>query len=98
VWAGPDGTELVLAEPCTRCASQADGLLALYGGRGRHAIRVMQVGPPCMPLTVPRHRVSSFATRGLVYLLIAIAAFLLVTLISSQLASGSPPGHPLPVP
>ena len=87
MWAGPDGTELVLAEPCTRCASQADGLLALYGGRGRHAVRLMEVGPAYMPLTVPRHRVSGFATRGLAYLLIAIAAFLLVTLISSQLAA-----------
>jgi hypothetical protein len=86
VWAGPDRTELVLAEPCERCASQADGLLELYGGRGRHAVRLVQVGPPCMPPTAPRHRVSGFATRGLVYLLIAIVAFLLVTLISSQLA------------
>jgi hypothetical protein len=98
VWAGPDGTELVLAEPCQRCASQADGLLARYGGRGRHAVRLVQAGPPCTPLTAPRHRVSGFATRGLVYLLIAIAAFLLVTLISSQLATGSLPGRPLPVP
>jgi hypothetical protein len=85
VWVGPDGTELVLAEPCERCASQADGLLALYGGRGRHAVRLVQAGPR-IPFTVPRHRVSRFATRGLVYLLIAIGAFLLVTLISSQLA------------
>jgi hypothetical protein len=84
VWAGPDGRELVLAEPCTRCASQADGLLELYGGRGRHAVRLVQAGHR-IPLTVPRHRASGFATRGLVYLLIAIAAFLLVTLISSQL-------------
>jgi hypothetical protein len=85
VWAGPDGAELVLAEPCTRCASQADGLLEQYGGRGRHAVRLVQVGPR-MPLTVPRQRVSGFATRGLAYLLIAIAVFLLVTLVSSQLA------------
>lgn len=84
MWAGPDGTEFVLAEPCTRCASQADGLLELYGGRGRRAVRLVQVAPH-VPLTVPRDRVSGFATRGLVYLLIAIAAFLLVTLISSQL-------------
>jgi hypothetical protein len=94
VWASPDGTELVLAEPCNRCASQADGLLALYGGRGRHMVRLAQVGPPCTPLTVPRHRVSGFAARGLVYLLVATAAFLVVTLISSQLASG----RLLPVP
>jgi hypothetical protein len=85
VWAGPDRTELVLAEPCTRCASQGGGLLELYGGRGRHAVRLVQVGPR-IPFTVPRHRVSRFATRGLAYLLIAVAAFLLVTLISSQLA------------
>jgi hypothetical protein len=39
-----------------------------------------------MQLAVPHHRVSGFATRGLAYLLIAVAAFLLVTLISSQLA------------
>jgi hypothetical protein len=85
VWAGPGGSELVLAEPCAHCASQAEGLLELYGGRGRHAVRLAQVGPR-IPLTVPRHRVSGLATRGLVYFLIAIAAFLLVTLISSRLA------------
>jgi hypothetical protein len=88
VWAGPAGTELVLAEPCQRCANQADRLLALYGGRGRHAVRLVRVGSRSMPPTVPRHRVSGFATRGLVYLLIAIAAFLLVTLINSQLDHG----------
>jgi hypothetical protein len=84
VWAGPDGTELVLAEPCQRCASQAGGLLELYGGRGRHAVRLVQAGNR-IQLTVPRHRVSGFATRAFVYLLIALAAFVLVTLISSQL-------------
>jgi hypothetical protein len=83
VWAGPGGSELVLAEPCAHCASQAEGLLELYGGRGRHAVSLVQVGPR---IPLPRHRVSGFATRGLVYFLIAIAAFLLVTLISSQLA------------
>jgi hypothetical protein len=85
VWAGHDGTELVLAEPCKRCASQADDLLELYGGRGRHAVKLVQVGHRTS-LTGPRHRDSGFATRGLAYLLIAVAAFLLVTLISSQLA------------
>ena len=94
MWAGPDGTELVLAEPCQRCASQADGLLARYGGRGRHAVRLVQVAPPSIQLPVQHHRVSGFAARGLAYLLVAIAAFVLVTLISSQLASG----RLLPVP
>lgn len=84
MWAGPDGTELLLAEPCQRCASQAEGLVELYGGRGRHAVRLVQAGN-CIPLTVPRHRVSGFATRALVYLLIAVSAFVLVTLIGSQL-------------
>jgi hypothetical protein len=82
VWGSPVATELVLAELCNHCASHADGLLKLYGGHGRHAIRLVQEARSKQP-TVPRHRVSGAIARGLLYLLIALAAFLIVTLISS---------------
>jgi hypothetical protein len=79
VWNSGPETELVLADLCSRCAADADRLLDLYGGHGRNAIR----------LTRGRRVAAFHATRAarlahaLVYLLVALAAFVLVTLISS---------------
>jgi len=79
VWNSDPGTELVLADLCSRCAADAGRLLDLYGGHGRNAIRLSRA-----------RRVAAFrATRAarlahaLAYLLVALAAFVLVTLISS---------------
>jgi len=84
VWDRDPATRLVLAELCGDCATLADPLLQLYGGRGREAIRLVQeirTSPP--PRTV-QPRVLGFAARGMLYLLIAVAAFLLVTLVTSH--------------
>jgi hypothetical protein len=72
---------LVLAELCRRCATQADPLLELYGGRGRDAIRLVQEIRASPPLRTGQPH--AFA-RGIVYLLIAVASFLLVTLVTSR--------------
>jgi hypothetical protein len=71
--------ELVLADLCSRCAARAETLLELYGGRGRKSIALVQ---EIRPLARP-HRVVGFVARGALSLLIALAFFLIVTLISS---------------
>jgi hypothetical protein len=65
---------------CSRCASGAETLLELYGGRGRGSIALVQeVRPSERP-----YRVAAFVVRSALYLLIALAFFLIVTLISSR--------------
>jgi hypothetical protein len=83
VWERDPGTRLVLAELCRGCAAGADPLLQLYGGRGREAIRLVaeiRVSPPARKAPP---RVFGYAARGIVYVLIAMAAFVLVTLATS---------------
>jgi hypothetical protein len=79
VWNGGVATDLVLADLCSRCAADGDRLLDLYGGRGRHKLRITQekrVAP------VPAARARTLG-RVLVYLLVGLASFILFTLISS---------------
>lgn len=79
VWKSPLPTELVLADLCSRCATSAETLLELHGGRGRRSIAlVQQVRPSARP-----HRVVGFVARGALYLLIALTFFVIVTLVSS---------------
>jgi hypothetical protein len=80
IWESPFQAELVLADLCSRCATRADTLLKLYGGRGRESIALVQnIRPSARP-----HRVVGFVARGAVYLLIALTFFLIVTLVSSR--------------
>ena len=82
VWDAGLGTELVLAELCRRCAERPGSLLEAYGGRGRDALKVthVHVGRE----TEPGHTVRGIILRGLVYILIAIAAFVVVTSVASR--------------
>jgi hypothetical protein len=70
--------ELVLADLCSRCAANADRLLELYGGRGRVALRITE--KRAAPVPAARARTLG---RVLVYVLVGLASFILVTLISS---------------
>jgi hypothetical protein len=73
----------VLAELCARCASESEQLLAIYGGRDRDAIRLTQDGAVSGEPAVVR-RVGGMFIRGLVYVLIAVAAFVVVTLVTAR--------------
>jgi hypothetical protein len=84
VWDTGLGDELVLAELCRGCANGAAGLLNLYGGHGRETIRLTQAAPVATTDSGPVRSVGGMLARGLVYLLIAVAGFLLVTLVTSQ--------------
>src|SRR5262245_34491902 len=83
VWEFDPATTLVLAELCRSCAAVYDPFLELYGGRGRDAIRLVQEVRAAPPKTAQR-RVLGVTTRGILYLLIAVASFLLVTLVTSR--------------
>jgi hypothetical protein len=82
VWDAGLGTELVLAELCRRCAERPDRLLEVYGGRGLDALKVTHVR--AARDAQPRHRTVGIILRGLVYVLVALAAFVVVTIVMSR--------------
>lgn len=82
VWESPFQGELVLADLCSRCASRGDDLVELYGGR--EAITLVHE----VQRSKTSHGVAAFLARGVVYLLIAVVFFLIVTLISSYAHAG----------
>jgi len=84
VWESDPATRLVLAELCHDCATRANPLLELYGGRGRDAIRLVQEIRASSPPRTVQPRVLGYTARGMLYLLIAVASFLLVTLVTSR--------------
>lgn len=74
----------MLAELCPTCALRADPLLALYGGRGRDSIRLVAENRAApQPQTLSLHIVA-YGARGILYVLIALASFVLVTLVTSR--------------
>jgi hypothetical protein len=83
VWQSDPAARLVLAELCRDCATIADPLLELYGGRGCDAIRLVQEIRASPPPRRVQPRVLGYTTRGILYLVIAIGSFLLVTLVTS---------------
>jgi hypothetical protein len=84
VWRTAPASGLVLADLCGRCAAQADELVERYGGRGHDAIRLEQrVGTAQRPRPVPQ-RALAFTARWVIYLLVGLAAFVLVTLVTTQ--------------
>jgi len=84
VWESDPATRLVLAELCRDCATFADRLLELYGGCGREAITLVQEIRPSPPPRTVQPRVLGYAARGVLYLVIAVASLLLVTLVTSR--------------
>jgi hypothetical protein len=84
IWERDPATQLVLAELCRDCASSADPLLELHGGRGRDAIRLVQEMRSSPAKRMVQPRALGYTARGILYLLIAVAAFLLVTLLTSR--------------
>jgi hypothetical protein len=89
VWENTLAPGLVLAELCPRCAGQAHPLLELHGGRARNIklVRESRVATPTRTRTRTRTaelRALGSAARGTLYLLIALASFLLMTMLTSR--------------
>ncbi len=84
MWKTECGDDVVLADLCARCASHADQLLELYGGRGRSSMRVARPATEDVVRLVVVRRASGMLVRGAIYVLIALATFFVVTLITSR--------------
>jgi hypothetical protein len=84
VWDSGLGGELVLADLCARCAGESDHLLETYGGRGRHAVRLIQEGSVSAVEQATVRRVGGMVVRGLFYVLLALVTFVVVTFVTSR--------------
>jgi hypothetical protein len=84
VWDSGPGGEFVLADLCERCAGEADRLLEMYGGRGRAAMRLTTARLALAAEPARLQQIRGSIVRGLVYVLIALAAFLVVTFLTSR--------------
>ena len=84
MWDSGRRGDLVLADLCGRCAADPDHLLELYGGRDCNAMRVTQGNPVSAPEPASMQKVGGVVVRGLLYLLIALASFVLFTFVTSR--------------
>lgn len=86
VWKNGLVGDLVLADLCARCAGESDRFLAMYGGRGRDAVTLTRQGfvSAAEPAPGRLQRVGGMIVRGVVYVLIALAAFVVVTLVTAR--------------
>ena len=75
VWESSVAGELVLAESCGRCATSLG-----FRTTRPDALRLVQDAGP----SAPAHRVVGFVAHGVLYVLIAVTFFLIVTLISAS--------------
>jgi hypothetical protein len=83
VWDAGLGNELVLAELCRRCADEPDRLIKLYGARGQDALKVTTRVLAGREAQSP-HPMRGIILRGLLYVLLALAAFVVVTSVTSH--------------
>jgi hypothetical protein len=79
VWESGFAGELILADLCSSCATKAAGPYGLPTVRAGTLRLVQHVAP-----SAPDHRVVGFIAHGVLYLLIAVTFFVIVTLISSS--------------
>lgn len=84
VWHTGLGNEFVLADLCGRCAEHHDRLLKSYGGRGRESMALREAPTPAPGWGRLVGRAEFALLRGLIYLLIAFAFFLIVTFVTAR--------------
>jgi len=78
VWRSQPATELILADLCRGCATEAESLVDRCGGHGRAAIALVDEALPARP-----HRLFIPIERGALYVFVGLTFFLIVTLLSS---------------
>jgi hypothetical protein len=84
IWDAGSGDELVLAELCRQCAAHPEAVLEAYGARSHGALRVTRAEAPPEREAAPAHAIRGVVLRGLLYVLLALAAFVVVTAITSH--------------
>jgi hypothetical protein len=84
VWDSGFGIELILAELCRECAARPDGILEMYGGPRNSALRVTEAAPASKRDAASVRAIRGMVLRGLLYVLVALAAFVVVTAVTSR--------------
>jgi hypothetical protein len=85
VWDTGSGTELILAELCRHCATRPEALLETYGAHSHGALRVITRADLVSEReTAPARAISGIVLRGIVYVLVALAAFVVVTTLTAR--------------
>jgi hypothetical protein len=80
MWTTAPGGELILADLCARCASRTD---ALFPSRA-HGPSSVRLATSEAPRPSVLGRAGGVLARTIVYVLIALAVFFLVTLVSAR--------------
>jgi hypothetical protein len=78
------GGDLVLADLCALCARESVRILEMYGGHGRDAVGLVEEVSPVAVERAPVRRVGGMLARGLIYVLIALATFVVVTFVTAR--------------
>src|SRR5262245_11983832 len=84
IWDAGSGDELVLAELCCECAANPEAVLEAYGAHSHGALRVTRAETIPEREVAPAQVVRGRVLRGFLYALLAVAAFVLVTAITSH--------------
>ena len=84
IWDAGPGDQLILAELCRDCATRPDALLEAYGVRSHGALKITRADVVSVPESPPARAIGGVVVRGLLYVLIALAAFVLVTALTSH--------------
>jgi hypothetical protein len=85
IWQTEADGDFVLADICPRCASGSGRLLEAYVGRGRQSLRLAgHTGHGTATGGTVVHRASGALARAAIYVLIALATFFVVTLITAR--------------
>lgn len=84
MWQTEADGELLLSDLCPRCASDADRLLGAYGGRDHASLRIAGPATADAAGLMLLRRTSGAAVRAAIYVLIALATFFVVTLITAR--------------
>ena len=79
IWDAGYGNELVLAELCRDCAAEPEALLETYDARSHGALRVIRGDLVSEREAAPARPIPGVVLRGLLYVLLALAAFVVVT-------------------
>jgi hypothetical protein len=73
-----------VADLCRRCVSQAHRLLEVYGGTGSASLHITHAAEASARPLVFVRRGSGVIARAVLYILIALATFFVVTLIIAR--------------
>jgi len=84
IWAATPDDELILAELCRNCATRPEVVLETYGARSHGALWITPANVVSVRESAPARAIGGVVLRGLIYVLVALAAFVVVTAVTSH--------------